>query len=81
MTFSVSDKTVFAREISDLGFEDGAAVSAGIFDSDGKYAMQTEFRYVTTSLCVLQEMLGAILRVGKPKLMSREIQLGAKSNK
>ena len=44
VTFSVSDKTTFARELSDLGFDSGAAVSAGIFDSDGKYAMQTEFR-------------------------------------
>ncbi len=44
LTFSVSDKTAFTKEVSDLGLEE-AAVSAGIYDNKGKYAMETEFRF------------------------------------
>ena len=49
ISFSVSDKTAFAKEVEDFGHDGGAAVSAGIFDSDGKYSMETEFRCVLTS--------------------------------
>ncbi len=44
--FCVSDKSVFNKELSDLGQSGEAAVAAGIYDNSGKYSMETEFRSV-----------------------------------
>ncbi len=43
ITFSVSDKATFAKEVADLG-ADSAAIAVGIYDDKGKYSMETDFR-------------------------------------